>query len=275
MKELLMRPQYLMNRSGQKIAIRAKDRGHTLMLFFAGVIILSILSFCCLGVNWGRLASRSPQILEVFWKLGHISLDQADLVFVSLFETISIAVLSLLYSLLLGIVFGMFAARNVFGIPALSVFVQSFFSFLRAVPTPIWVLLMLVCIGIGPEAGVAGLCVHTTAFFTKSFAQSFEEIPDETLEAIEATGAGKVIVFMNAVLPAAFSQIVAWCGMRLEVNFSECAILGMVGAGGIGFVIANSIQGYDFGTAGLAILLVFLTAFLIERMFIAVKRIFK
>ncbi len=134
---------------------------------------------------------------------------------------------------------------------------------------------MLVCLGMGPEAGVAGLCVHTTAFFTKSFAQSFEEIPRDTLEAIEATGAGRVSVFMNAVLPAAFSQIVAWCGMRLEVNFSECAILGMVGAGGVGFVIASSLQGYDYGTAGLASLLVFITAFLIERMFVAVKRIFR
>ncbi|MDD7022796.1 MAG: ABC transporter permease subunit [Aeromonadales bacterium] len=191
------------------------------------------------------------------------------------FETISIAVLALLYSLLLGIFFGMLAARNVFDIPALSVFVQSFFSFLRAVPTPIWVLLMLVCLGMWPEAGVAGLCVHTTAFFTKSFAQSFEEIPRDTLEAIEATGAGRVSVFTNAVLPAAFSQIIAWCGMRLEVNFSECAILGMVGAGGVGFVFANSLQGYDYGTAGLAILLVFATAFLIERMFVKVKKIFR
>ena len=160
-------------------------------------------------------------------------------------ETISIAVLSLLYSLLLGIVFGMLAARNVFHVPMLSTLTQSFFTFLRAVPTPVWVLLMLVCLGMGPEAGVAGLCVHTTAFFTKSFAQSFESIPDETIEALEATGTGRLSIFFNAVLPASLSQIVAWAGMRLETNFSECAILGMVGAGGIGYVIFNSLQGYD------------------------------
>lgn len=97
--------------------------------------VLSLASLLYLGIDWGKMASRIPDI---------------------------------------GVLFGMLAARNVFRIPVLSVVTQAFFTFLRAVPTPVWVLLMLVCLGMGPEAGVAGLCVHTTAFFTKSFAQSFE-----------------------------------------------------------------------------------------------------
>ena len=78
---------------------------------------------------------------------------------------------------------------------------------------------------------------------------------------------------MNAVLPTAFSQIVAWTGMRLETNFSECAILGMVGAGGVGFVISRNLQSYQFGTAGLAIFLVFVVAYGIERLFAAIKKV--
>ena len=62
---------------------------------------------------------------------------------------------------------------------------------------------MMVCLGMGPAAGIAGLCVHTTAFFTRAFAQSFESIPQETIEALEATGVGRIGVFFNAVLPAA------------------------------------------------------------------------
>ena len=124
----------------------------------------------------------------------------------------------------------------------------------------------------GPEAGVAGLCVHTTAFFTKSFAQSFESISDETMEALEVTGTSRLSIFINAVLPAAFSQIVAWTGMRLETNFSECAILGMVGAGGIGYVISRNLQNYNYGSAGIAILLVFIVAYVIERLFVHIKK---
>ena len=142
-------------------------------------------------------------------------------------------------------------------------------------PTPVWVLLMLVCLGFGPAAGITGLCVHTTSFFTKSFSQSFEDIPQDTIDALEVTGASKLKIFTNAILPAALSQIIAWVGMRFEINFAECAILGMVGAGGIGFVISTGIQGYEYGIAGLSILLVFLFAYMIERMFVRIKGIIK
>ena len=257
-----------------RIPVTCRQRNPFIPRFLFGTVILTILSLLYLEIDWIKMFFRIPEIGVVFWELAHLDFSNMDLIASSLMETISIAVLSLLYSLVLGIFFGMLAARNIFRIPALSVFTQSFFTFLRAVPTPVWVLLMLVCLGMGPEAGVAGLCVHTTAFFTKSFAQSFESISDETIEALEVTGAGRLSIFFNAVLPAALSQIVAWAGMRLETNFSECAILGMVGAGGVGYVISNSLQGYDYGTAGVAILLVFLVAYFIERIFVRIKKKF-
>ena len=254
------------------IPVKCRQRNRFIPAFLIGVAVLSVLSLLYLEIDWLKMASRVGDIGMVFWDLAHLDFANMDLILSSLVETISIAVLSLLYSLVLGIVFGMLAARNIFRLPVLSVVTQSFFTFLRAVPTPVWVLLMLVCLGMGPEAGVAGLCVHTTAFFTKSFAQSFESIPDETIEALEVTSASRLSIFTNAVLPAALSQIVAWAGMRLETNFSECAILGMVGAGGVGYVISNSLQGYDYGTAGVAILLVFLVAYCIERVFVRIKK---
>lgn len=271
---IFLREERARRENRARIPVKCAQRNRFIPGFLIGVVVLSVISLLYLQIDWLKLASRVPDIGEVFWELAHLDFANMDLIWSSLIETISIAVLSLLYSLLLGIVFGMLAARNVFRIPVLSVLTQSFFTFLRAVPTPVWVLLMLVCLGMGPEAGVAGLCVHTTAFFTKSFAQSFESIPDETIEALEVTGAGRLGIFCNAVLPAALSQIVAWSGMRLETNFSECAILGMVGAGGIGYVISNSLQGYDYGTAGVAILLVFLVAYAIERMFVKIKKKF-
>ena len=261
-------------RGKSRIPVKCRQRNRFIPGFLIGVAALSVLSLLYLKIDWVKMLSRVPDIGLVFWDLAHLDFSNMDLIFSSLVETISIAVLSLLYSLVLGVVFGMFAARNVFRIPLLSVATQSFFTFLRAVPTPVWVLLMLVCLGMGPEAGVAGLCVHTTAFFTKSLAQSFESSPEETIEALEVSGPGRLGIFCNAILPAALSQIVAWAGMRLETNFSECAILGMVGAGGIGYVISNSLQGYDYGTAGVAILLVFLVAYCIERVFVRIKKKF-
>lgn len=257
---------------GGKIKVTSREKNRFIPAFITAAAVLTIISLWYLDIEWIKLASRIPDVGNVFWKLAHFNFDKLDLILEALIETISIAVLSLIYSLVMGIVFGMLGSRNIIKTKGVAVLVQSLFTFFRAVPTPVWVLLMLVCLGMGPEAGVAGLCVHTTAFFTKSFAQSFEDIPAETLEALESTGTNKLSVFVNAVLPASFSQIIAWTGMRLETNFSECAILGMVGAGGVGFVISRNLQNYDYGTAGLAIFLVFIIAYFIERLFVTIKK---
>ena len=258
-------------RSG-KLRVDCAQKDRTIPVFLVSIVALTVISLVFLDIARLKLFSRIPDIGTIFWKLLHFDFSKMELIGSALLETLSITVLSTLYSLVLGLLFGMLAAENIFRIRWFSRFVQSFFTFLRAVPTPIWVLLMMVCLGMGPAAGIAGLCVHTTAFFTKSFAQSFESIPEETLEALEATGVGRLGVFLNAVLPSALAQIIAWTGMRFEINFSECAILGMVGAGGIGFVISNSIQGYEYGTAGVAIFLVFLLAYCIERIFVQIKK---
>ena len=271
MSEKTVERELRRTRSG-KLKVDCAEKDRTISIFLIAITVLAVISVYFLHINWGRLISRIPDVGNIFWKLIHFDFANMDLIGTALLETISITVLSTLYSILLGLFFGMLSAENIFRHKKFSRFVQSFFTFLRAVPTPIWVLLMMVCLGMGPAAGIAGLCVHTTAFFTKSFAQSFESIPSETLEALEATGVGRLGVFMNAVLPSSLAQIVAWTGMRFEINFSECAILGMVGAGGVGFVISNSIQGYDYGTAGIAIFLVFLLAYAIERIFVQLKK---
>lgn len=258
-----------------KIEVKCKERNRSLTYFLAGVFVCTIICFALLDVNWLKLLSRVPEIGKVFAKLLQFDFSKMDVVGSAFLETITITILSTIYSTILGIFFGMLAAENIFRNRLVSVTIKSFFAFLRAVPTPVWVLLMLVCLGFGPGAGVAGLCVHTTAFFTKSFAQSFEDIPAETIEALEVTGAGKIQIFTNAILPSAFSRIIGWIGVRFEINFAECAILGMVGAGGIGYVISNNLQAYEYGVAGVAIILVFLFAYFIERVFVKIKKVIR
>ena len=259
-------------KNDKKIEVKCKDSQKILPLFMISILFLSIISLFILNVDWLKLVFRAPEIGVLFYKLALFNFGKFDLIFSSFFETVSITLLSTFYSLISGLFFGMLAAQNVFRIRILSMFIKCFFTFLRAVPTPVWVLLMLVCLGFGPSAGIAGLCVHTTAFFTKSFSQSFEDITNDTIEALEVSGASKLQIFISAILPSSFTQIIAWLGMRFEINFAECAILGMVGAGGIGYVISSSLQSYDYGTAGLAILLVFLFAIIIERFFVILKK---
>lgn len=269
--KVLQQDNSILYTSGKKIKIGCKDKNNFIPVFLWSVLVAAAASLVYLDIDWGRMVSRLPEIGKIFWRLLHFEARYLDLIGLAMVETLSITILSTLYSVVLGLFFGMLAAENIFKIRFLSRSVQAFFTFLRAVPTPVWVLLMMVCIGMGPAAGIAGLCVHTTAFFTRAFAQSFESIPDETIEALEATGVNRIGIFLNVVLPAALSQLIAWIAMRFEINFSECAILGMIGAGGIGYIISSSLQGYEYGTAGIAILFVFILAYTIERIFITIK----
>ena len=126
-------------RHPKRIPVKCRQRNRFIPAFLIGVAVLSLVSLLYLGIDWGKMASRIPDIGVVFWDLAHLDFSNMDLIFSSLVETVSIAVLSLLYSLVLGVVFGMLAARNVFRVPVLSVATQALFTFLRAVPTPVWV----------------------------------------------------------------------------------------------------------------------------------------
>jgi phosphonate transport system permease protein len=180
--------------------------------------------------------------------------------------------LALIYGMVLGLVLGALAAQNITPWKPLSILLKSVFAFIRAVPTPVWVLLVLASMGFGMASGIMGLGFHVSAFFGKVFAQIFEEVPGDTIEAIRSTGANRVQIFFTAVLPSSFSGIIAWTALRFETNYVEAAILGMVGAGGIGYTIMAAMNSYKLGRAGLAVLMAFIVALGIELLSTYIKR---
>jgi phosphonate transport system permease protein len=126
--------------------------------------------------------------------------------------------------------------------------------------------------GFGMASGIMGLLFHVVGFFGRVFAQIFEEVPSQTIEAVRAGGASRVQVFFGAILPSSLSSIIAWTALRFETNYVEAAILGMVGAGGIGYTILAAMNGYKLGRAGLAVLIVFVFALAVELLTTYVKR---
>lgn len=181
------------------------------------------------------------------------------------------AILSTIYSLFLGMILAVLQARNLTQARWISSVLSAVMTFLRAIPSIIWVLLILVCVGFGPAAGIIGISIFSTSFFAKSFAQRFEEVSPDTLETLSAIGAGRVKIFFAAVLPSAVTGILAWTSISFEKNFESSAVLGMVGAGGIGYVISNCMNRYAYGQAIVAIALVLLFTYAMELGFTVIK----
>lgn len=126
-----------------KIKTECAYQNKAIPVFLGSTAALCVLSLLYLDVDWIKLAGRVPDMGSIFYRLAQFDFKYMDLIAAAMWETLSITVLSTLYSVILGLFFGMFAAENIFRMRWLSVLVQSWFTFLRVVPTPVWVLLMI------------------------------------------------------------------------------------------------------------------------------------
>ncbi|MDR2182001.1 MAG: ABC transporter permease subunit [Treponema sp.] len=254
------------------IPVGNMKRDMPVFVFVISLAVLTLLSLGLLDADWHKLVQRFPRLGRVFFDMALFSTERFSITLMSLAETITVAALALIYSLALGLVLGALAAENISPWKPLPPVIKSFLAFVRAVPTPVWVLLVLASMGFGMASGIMGLSFHATAFFGMVFAQLFEEVPGEAIEAVRASGANRIQVFFGAVLPSSLSGIIAWTALRFETNYQEAAILGMVGAGGVGYTIMAAMNSYRLGRAGLAVLLVFIFALGIELLTTSVKQ---
>jgi phosphonate transport system permease protein len=139
-----------------------------------------------------------------------------------------------------------------------------FSNLLRGIDTAIFALLFVSIVGLGPFAGVLGVAFHTTGSMAKLYAEVLETIPSEPIEAIEATGTDRFRTFAFAVLPEALPGLVGISLYLWEFNVRSSVILGIVGAGGIGYELLVSLKLLDFPRLATILLLILTMVSLID-----------
>ncbi len=107
-------------------------------------------------------------------------------------------------------------------------------NLLRTIPEILWALIFVFMVGLGPFPGVLALGFHTAGVLGKLFGEALEDVNPRPLEALQATGASRLRIFLYGVLPQAAPQCLSYALYRWEVNIRAAAILGFVGAGGLG-----------------------------------------
>jgi phosphonate transport system permease protein len=105
---------------------------------------------------------------------------------------------------------------------------------LRTVPEIVWAMIFVFMVGLGPFPGVLALGVHTGGVLGKLFGEVLEDVDPAPLEALQATGASRFRILVYGILPQALPQFVAYSLYRWEVNIRAAAMMGFVGAGGLG-----------------------------------------
>ncbi|MEV4217095.1 phosphonate ABC transporter, permease protein PhnE [Nonomuraea sp. NPDC049725] len=149
---------------------------------------------------------------------------------------------------------------------------RSILSFLRAVPDVVFALIFVTAVGLGPFAGVLALIFHNTGVMGKLWAEAMEEIDLGPRDALRVGGASGVQVAAHAVLPAVIPQFVGLLLYRFDVNVRSSLVLGLVGAGGIGFLVNQSIKLFRFDEMVTHLLVVMVLVVAVDQLSAQIRR---
>ena len=126
----------------------------------------------------------------------------------------------------------------------------------RAIPTIVYALLAISLIGLGAPAGAMAIAFGTFVTLSKLFAEALESVPVGPIEAVRAAGGNSLQIFVFAMLPQVFPSFLSNALYNLEYNFRDSFIVGIVGAGGLGFELLNDVRIYKLADAGVIIVLI-------------------
>jgi phosphonate transport system permease protein len=171
-------------------------------------------------------------------------------------ETVQLAVWGTLFAIVLALPLCFLAARNLTLNALVFHATRQVFNAARGINEIIFALIFVAAVGLGPFAGVLALSVHGAGMLGKFFAEAIEEADPGPVEALRATGASPLQVIVFAVLPQALPAWIAATLYRLEVNLRAATILGMVGAGGIGFELYSSLRLFQYEDTATCVLVI-------------------
>ncbi|NLG55930.1 MAG: phosphonate ABC transporter, permease protein PhnE [Rhodococcus sp.] len=181
-----------------------------------------------------------------------------------LIVTVQIALAATLLGLILAVPVGIFAARNVSPSPSIAKGFRIFIVTVRGIPDLIIAIIFIVVTGLGATAGALALSVGAVGLLSKLIADSIEETDVRVQHAVSTGGATRVQTFVAATLRQSAPSLVAHLFYQLDVNVRSATLLGVVGAGGIGFYLMNAARVMQFDVVTTIVLMVFAVVMIIE-----------
>jgi phosphonate transport system permease protein len=183
----------------------------------------------------------------------------------AIIETVQMALIGSVLGIFLAAPFGLLAARNTSPHPWIYQATRMFLNANRSLPEIVYALIFVAAVGLGPFGGVLALAISSIGSIGKLYAESIEQIDPQQVLAVRATGANPLLTFFYAVIPQALPVIASYSLLLFESNIRHASILGIVGAGGIGFIIGKYMALFQYTRLMGAVILMILTVTLIDR----------
>jgi phosphonate transport system permease protein len=170
--------------------------------------------------------------------------------------TVCIALWGTVLALAVAVPLGLLGARNLSPHPLVYFVARRIMDVLRAVNEFVFALMFVTAVGLGPFAGMLALGIHTGGVLGKLLSETIEGVDPGQVEGVAAVGAGRLHVIAFAVVPQVLPNFLSYVLLRFESDIRSASVIGMVGGGGIGFYLWDTIRSFKDGEAATVILLI-------------------
>jgi phosphonate transport system permease protein len=233
------------------------------LLLVAAAVILSFrfLGLDLAGLVRGDGPSQMGRYIRDFYP-PDMSATWMSQIYRGALETLAISAIGTLLAALAGAALSLLAAGRLGRIARAAA--RLVLNALRSVPELVWAALMVLAAGLGPFAGTLAIALHTAGVLGRLFAEALENAPPEPAQALRGAGAGTVAAFFYGTLPGVLPQWVAYSLYRWENNIRMAAVLGFVGAGGLGQMLYVTLSLFQQSRAMTVILAMLLMVMLVD-----------
>jgi phosphonate transport system permease protein len=194
--------------------------------------------------------------------------DPLRLTLARMAETIFMGMMASFFGIIFAVPVSFLASRNLMSHSWITMLIyyitRTILNIIRAIEPLIWALIAVVWVGLGPFAGILALTFHSVAALAKLYSEAIENIDPGPIEAIQATGATRLQTIMYAVVPQMIPPFVSFSIYRWDINVRMSTIIGLVGGGGIGFLLVQYIRLLDYRAAGIAVWFIAITVAILD-----------
>lgn len=230
-------------------------------------------SVLALTLAWGFMPAEIFRAVNLFTDAGNMAeyatgflqpnFHDWDLYVSEMVLTVQIAIWGTFLSVLFGIPFALLSSSNIAPVWAVQP-VRRLMDAARAINELVFAVLFVVAVGLGPFAGVMALFVHNMGVVAKLFSEAVEAIDPRPVEGIRATGATRLQEIVYGVVPQVLPLWISYSLYRLETNVRSATVLGLVGAGGIGQILFESIRGFYYAETAAIMVVVVVTVSVVD-----------
>jgi phosphonate transport system permease protein len=233
-------------------------------IYAALVLAMSVLSVKITGFDMAILTKRIGQFFVILGEMFPPEVTYMDNVWTPLFDTIKMSLIGSVLGALLSVPFAMLASTNVCPNKVIVSIIRVMFSLIRTLPTIVIALVATLMFGLGTLAGTVAIAVFSFGYIGKLTYEEIETVDMGAFEALEAMGATKTRAFISAIIPQVLPFFLSNCLFNFEGNVRYAAVLGYVGAGGIGLILNEKISWREYPNVGMILVALFVTVFIIE-----------